>query len=503
MPAINPVKIKNVRISNFRSFAQTDKDLFDKDLAGINLFIGPNGGGKSNFFNAIRWCVGWHSFNSQGTYDLQKNYNNENEPIDIRLSFNSRAECHEMSLHADASLGRECWEKAVLTPDVWVRERLKQRIFPIGLPRQFRQIWDRKDSSYEKIKENWSLIREDAARINVMLPDACPRLATNDRVFFEVVDSNGVSWLEGSDGISLFLYLIVHIRILEPGSIVLIEEPDVSMHPGLQKQFLDYLKYLASADGGSYQFLITTHSPYLMDFAAIDSEVALYRAFKNESKCTQIELLEPKTEKWELLKELGHIPSDVMQPNGIIWVEGPSDAIYIETWLQRIAPNLTRPRDYEILWYGGANISHIGVDIWDSSETPKKIMDLLNLSRNFFFIVDSDSHLLVSSNNRTRKRAETMKKHKESVLKNCTGENSWIPDPYIEKYVKDYMSWDDMPRQKKPEYAQDYQKKIKELDNTQETQFLQSLQKSGALQEIRRLKQIIEKWQSNHLTLPE
>ena len=47
--------LKSLRITGFKSFADTVELSFDQMIAAI---VGPNGSGKSNIIDAIRWVLG-------------------------------------------------------------------------------------------------------------------------------------------------------------------------------------------------------------------------------------------------------------------------------------------------------------------------------------------------------------------------------------------------------------------------------------------------------------
>ena len=49
------MRLKHIQTSGFKSFVEPLKISFDKDLTGV---VGPNGCGKSNVVDAIKWVLG-------------------------------------------------------------------------------------------------------------------------------------------------------------------------------------------------------------------------------------------------------------------------------------------------------------------------------------------------------------------------------------------------------------------------------------------------------------
>lgn len=57
--------------------------------------------------------------------------------------------------------------------------------------------------------------------------------------------------------------------------------------------------------------------------------------------------------KSELLNDLDIRASDLLQSNGIVWVEGPSDRVYVKRWieLEQLQKSLGLFRTKAMAWY--------------------------------------------------------------------------------------------------------------------------------------------------------
>lgn len=70
----------------------------------------------------------------------------------------------------------------------------------------------------------------------------------------------------------------------------------------------------------------------------------------------------------------------------MIWVEGPSDRIYIRHWLKALDDRLIEGVHYTIMFYGGGLISHLSVD----DAAIDAFIKLRDLNRNIAVVIDSD-----------------------------------------------------------------------------------------------------------------
>lgn len=104
-------------------------------------------------------------------------------------------------------------------------------------------------------------------------------------------------------------------------------------------------------------------------------------------------------DKTEILDDLDVKASDLLQSNGIIWVEGPSDRIYIKRWLKIFTENkLEEGKDYQFLYYGGRLLSQY------SAQEETELISIITTNRNAAIVIDSDKRRGNESINDTKKR---------------------------------------------------------------------------------------------------
>lgn len=178
------------------------------------------------------------------------------------------------------------------------------------------------------------------------------------------------------DGIQ-HLLMIAYYLATAPDSILLIEEPETHLHPGLQRNLMSVLRKKLTG-----QSIVTTHSAAILD-AGLAS--CVFR-IEHTGKCTSGARCQTSADLYKVLDDLDVRASDLLQANLVIWVEGPTDRMFIKKCLELRGEKFEEGIHYQFAYYGGRLRSHVSFD-----EVAPELVNLLRLSRNVIMICDSDA----------------------------------------------------------------------------------------------------------------
>ncbi|WP_296865549.1 AAA family ATPase [uncultured Methanobrevibacter sp.] len=187
----------------------------------------------------------------------------------------------------------------------------------------------------------------------------------------------------------LFLYLNKS-KEKNTNVLVFIEEPEVGLHPRLQRVFIETL---LDERFENYQFFFTTHSNHFIDMTLESDDISIYLfdKFLNDDGVSSVEFhIKPLNLAYSpALKKLGALPSSVLIRNCTILVEGTHDiphySLYLDLYQKHLKeenPNFRKYKEdvHYSFFRGGGNETLNTIDDFNDYEKERN-----------FFISDFDN----------------------------------------------------------------------------------------------------------------
>lgn len=288
----------------------------------------------------------------------------------------------------------------------------------LGLPSALLRLYnpERKDS--EESKQRWNKLQGFVR--DVLNDPGASILVSHDshEISVKTTDTDYLPLESLGTGVTELLILAAVVAC-NSSKIICIEEPEIHLHPALQARFMNYL-----LTDESNRFIVTTHSPAIINTNGV--QVAHVSKANGVSECRQLD--EIATAR-DLLDDLGARASDLLQANYVVWVEGPSDRIYVSHWIGEWAEKndvkLIEGIHYSVILYGGKLLNALDAGAGGSANG---LVSLFRINTHFCVLMDSDRK------GKNSRLCET----KRRIIDECksSGAMSWVTwGATIENYV--------------------------------------------------------------------
>lgn len=294
--------IKAIKIRNFKCFEEFSVSAKEK-----NVIVGPNNAGKSTVLDSIRIasdvlrfsirkrptvrsqpggevCASYKIPSSYFSVDLRyfsHNYNDEDGIIEITLASGARLGIRFVSdAQVDAYLvdsdqppqsGKAFRERFGLKPVIVptlspleqdepyrTDETVEKNRFTRLSSRSFRNIWRRDLKRFEEFSQ---LVSFAWPGIRLNPPEFRPGVEDNyvDMYFRDGPSVREVQW--SGFGFQVWMQMMTHIMRADSSSTLVLDEPDIYLHPDLQHKLIEIL------DDRVGQYFIATHSTEIINEA--------------------------------------------------------------------------------------------------------------------------------------------------------------------------------------------------------------------------------------------
>lgn len=164
------------------------------------------------------------------------------------------------------------------------------------------------------------------------------------------------------------------------------EELENNLHPALLRRLFRYLEKYALDEQAT--IFLTTHSSTALDFFGTSENAQIIRVV-HDGEAARATRVSAHFDGLGVVSELGAKPSDLLQANSIVWVEGPSDRIYLNRWIHLCSEGtLQEGRDYQCVFYGGSLLAQ--TQFKSPDETGDDLANLFRVNTNIIVVCDGD-----------------------------------------------------------------------------------------------------------------
>lgn len=437
------MRLIELRIADLHSYSR-DQPAHLKDLDAFNVLIGPNNCGKSNVFRFLKLL--WQNAKSLGEKPIELGLPHDtffpNGSEDYKAVPEGTATFHVPNVQA-VELGREHqksvrdWlqDQDLIARVILATDRATDKTrLSIGL--------DGPPHDRQNVRGSAPLRRSVAALLaeSLIFLDAwrnrsAPRAGGKGLVegLQELAHAssqtpNGHEMRRRFRKIEAFFKEIVqlpdaHLRVTQPGSsplieieidgrlrpldrfgdglthalliayevanqqhkVFFIEEPETHLHPRQQRVLYKFISdRVAEQQKAANQFVMTTHSPVLLD-EGLRMKPQIW-SIRHNGTHSILRNATTRPDLYEVLDELDVRPSDLLQANVVIWVEGPSDRLFLNRCIELVTEGaLHEGIHYQIVLYGGALLAHV-----EPGSDDQRFIDILRVGRKAIIVMDSD-----------------------------------------------------------------------------------------------------------------
>ena len=367
--------IKSLTLKGLRGFSGEECLRFaqpsDKEGSGLTILVGPNSGGKSTIVEAMGAFSRSESISFSG--NMRNKQAGDRISVCIELDNGDRIELKTVEEGGSETK----FEPATNQQRSNLYVLPSRRYFDPG----FGKVRGIDRQTYSSLYggvymrgasingfhtrlfhalQNREKFNEVLQKVMDPIPDWTIDLYDSGSFYVKVNSSGQDHTSEGiGEGIVSLLFIVDALYDSENGNVIVIDEPELSLHPAYQRRLLTLLAEYSK----SIQIVYATHSPYFVDFTHLLNGAKIARVHKDNGGC-KISQLSDKTVKSlnGLLKNRNnpHIlglnaREALFQEDGIVLVEGQDDVVYYT----RLAKDFALPLEPRFFGWGTGGADNI------------------------------------------------------------------------------------------------------------------------------------------------
>lgn len=324
--------------------------------SGLTILVGSNNSGKSTVIEALR-AISHRSQLPSFSYGRRNVQAGDQIKINIVDKSGNTIEMKSKNVgssevvvsEAESDLGHifVLPSRRAFNPFFHKQEfdRMSYTLHGIGFPSQRTSQQDNFSGRLFNAEKNQESFNKVLKKVIDPLPNWTIDLNDSGQYFLKFFKGTSSHSSEGvGEGIVSLFFIVDALYDSSPGDIVVIDEPELSLHPSLQKK----LAILISEYAKDRQIIIATHSSYFIDLNNLDKGVGIARVHQKESG-TVISQISDESKKFihRSLKNLfnPHVfglnaKEMFFLDENIILVEGQDDVIFYKIVVEELGFSL-------------------------------------------------------------------------------------------------------------------------------------------------------------------
>lgn len=336
------MSIKKLTIKGFRGFSEQKIIDFampdgEHDGSGLTILVGPNNSGKSSIIEAIYLL----SNNIKNIPKPSRNYlNNYNVYIEVVDKDNQKI---TLKTNDNGGSGvdffvnevfQENYDNNLLKTFILSSKRNITSTFNLNYPSDRNNYKSNVGSNgyrpdnivnnnfgnrLAEIRKNMNLFQQYLKKVLDPVPNWKIESNDNNSSYLEFSFGKTQHGSNGAgDGYINIFNIIDALYDSTDNSVILIDEPEVSLHPDLQKKLLKLFLECSKTK----QIIISTHSPYFIDWESVATYAKLIRFKKEEEKINLFELTEEtKRRIIQLIEDKNNMHTFGLDANDIFFLQ--------------------------------------------------------------------------------------------------------------------------------------------------------------------------------------
>lgn len=347
---------RELAISGLRGFNSPQKLVLARPSgargSGLTILVGSNNGGKSTVIEAIHYLA--RAGLQASTSFSQTLRNSALDRVELSIVRDDGTLLRLASADGGGSLAQATWH-----PDTDARTKFDIHVTPSR--RSFNPFFGNMGNA----TRDWNIVSQEPSRIEQRdhFPSRLREIATNpsqriefNRILEQIIGrpldwtidefSHGQSYIrlvdknqwhtsEGlGDGLVSLLFIAEALHDSEPGSLIALDEPELSLHPQLIRRLARVLSTYAK----DRQIVIATHSPLILSWDDITNGALIARVYKHKDGVLIAQPIPKTVEQVSKLGEhdrnqphtLGTVAAEAFfLEDGLILLEGQDDVVHL------------------------------------------------------------------------------------------------------------------------------------------------------------------------------